>query len=131
MVAVLKAGPALLHDEGGDAPGANVGGGDGENNVCIRLWCVGDENLSAVEQPVVTLVHGSGLGAAGVRTGIGFRQAEGTDLFTLGQRHQIFLLLLLGAEGKDGPSAQGHMGGENDAGAAVHPGQLLHGDGVA
>ena len=131
VVAELEALPALLHDEGGDAPGADVGGGDGKDHVGVRLGGVGDEDLAAVEQVVVALVHGGGLGAAGVGAGVGLGQAEGADLLTPGQGHQVLLLLLLGAEGEDGPGAQGHVGGENDARAAVHPGQLLHGDGIA
>ncbi len=123
--------PALLHDEGGDAPGADVGGGDGENHVGVRHAAVGDKDLLAVEQPVVALVDGGGLGAARVGAGVGLGEAEGADLLTLGQGNQIFFLLLLGAEGEDGPGAQGHMGGQNHACAAVHPGQLLHRDGIA
>ena len=80
---------------------------------------------------MVPLQYGGGLGAAGVGAGVGLGQAEGADLLALGQRHQILLLLLLSAVGEDGPGAQGHVGRQNDAGAAVHPGQLLHGDGVA
>ena len=48
----------------------------------------------------------------------------------LGQRDQIFLLLLLGAVGENGPRAEGDMGGKDHARAAVHTGQLLHRDGV-
>ena len=80
---------------------------------------------------MVALVHGGGLGAAGVGAGVGLGEAEGADLLALGQGHQILLLLLLGAVGEDGPGAQGHVGRQDDAGAAVHPGELLHRDGVA
>ena len=131
MVPKVEALPALFHNEGRDAPGADVGGGDGKHHVCIRLGGVGDEDLAAVEDVVVPLEDGGGLGAAGVRAGVDLGQAEGANLFTPGQGHQIFLFLLLGAVGIDGPGAQGHMGRQDDAGAAVHPGQLLYCDGVA
>ena len=126
-----KALPALFHNKSGDTPGADVRGGDGKDHIGVRDAAVGDENFLAVEQPVIALVHGGGLGAARVGTGVGLGEAEGADLLPLGQGDQVLFLLLLGAEGKDGPGAQGHMGGENHARAAVHPGQLLHRDGVA
>ena len=103
MVAELKALPALLHDEGGDAPGADVRRGDGENHIGVRLGGVGDEDLAAVEEVVVPLIQRRGLRAAGVRTGVGLREAKGTDLLALGQRNQIFLLLLLSAVGENRP----------------------------
>ena len=131
VVAKLESLPALLHNEGGDAPGADVRGGDGKDHIGVRLGGVGDEDFAAVEQPVVALVHGGGLGAAGIGAGVGLGEAEGANFFTSGQGHQIFLLLLLGAEGEDRPGAKGHVGGQNHARAAVYPGQLLHGDGVA
>ena len=123
--------PALFHDEGGDAPGADVRRGDGEDHIGVRLAAVGDEDLLAVQQPVVALVLGGGLGAAGVGACVGLGQAEGAHLFAGAQVGQVFHLLLLGAEGVDGVGAQRRVGGEDDAGAAVHPAQLLHGDGVA
>ena len=131
MVTEFEALPALFHDEGRDAPGADVRRGDGKNHIGVRLGGVGDEDLAAVEDVVIPLEDGGGLGAAGVGAGVGLGEAKGADLLALDQGHQVFLLLLLGAVGKDGPGTQGHVGGQNDAGAAVHPGKLLHGDGVA
>ena len=130
MIAELKALPALLHDEGGDAPGADVRSGDGENHIGVRLGSVGDEDLAAVKEVVIPLVQRGGLRAAGIGAGVGLRQAEGADFLALGQRDQIFLLLLLGAVGENGPRAEGDMGGKDHARAAVHTGQLLHRDGV-
>ena len=103
VVAELKALPALLHDESGDAPGADVRRGDGENHIGVRLRGVGNEDLAAVEEVVVPLIQRRGLRAASVRSGVGLRKAEGADLLALGQRNQIFLLLLLGAIGENGP----------------------------
>ena len=126
-----KALPALFHDEGADAPGANAGGGDGKDHIGVRLAAVGDENLFAVEDVVIPLEHCGGLRAAGVRTGVGLGEAKGANLLTLGQGHQVLLLLLLGAKGINRPGTQGHVGGENHACAAVHPGELLHSNGIA
>ncbi len=80
---------------------------------------------------MVALVHGRGLGTAGIGPGVGLGEAERADLLAFAQGDQILLLLLLGAEGEDGPGPQGHMGRQDHACAAVHPGQLLHRDGVA
>ena len=131
MVAELKALPALLHDEGGDAPGTDVRRGDGEYHIGVRLGRVGDEDLAAVEQVVVALVQCRGLRAAGVRSGVRFGQTEGSQLLASCQRDEILLLLRLRAVGEDGPRAQGHVGGEDHACTAVHTGQLLHRYGVA
>ena len=131
VVAEFKALPALLHDEGGDAPGADVRRGDGEYHIGVRLGRVGDKYLTAVEQVMVALVQCRGFRAAGVRPGVRLGEAEGAQLFAFCQRHEILLLLLLRAVGEDGPRAQGHVGGEDHACAAVHTGQLLHRHGVA
>ena len=103
MVAELKALPALFHDESGDAPGADVRRGDGENHIGVRLGGVGNEDLAAVKEVVVPLIQRRGLRAAGVGAGVGLREAEGADLLALGQRNQIFLLLFLSAVGENGP----------------------------
>ena len=123
--------PAFFHNEGGDAPGSDAGGGDGKDHIGVGLSAVGDENFLAVEEVVVPHVLGGGLGPAGVGPGVGFRQAEGADFPPRAQVREVFLLLLLVAEGGNGIGAQGGMGGEDDPRAAVHPGQFLHGDGIA
>ena len=105
MVAEVEALPALLHDEGADAPGADIRCGDGKDHIGVRLGGVGDEDFAAVEDIVVALQDGGGLSAAGVGSGVGLRQAEGADLLALGQGHQVLALLLLGAVSEDGPGA--------------------------
>ena len=67
----------------------------------------------------------------GVRPGIGFGQAESPDLFPGSQGNQVFPFLFFRAESEDGVGAQGHMGGEDNPGSPVHPGQFFHGNGVA
>ena len=103
MVAELKALPALLHDESGDAPGADVRRGDGENHIGVRLRGVGNEDLAAVKEVVVPLIQRRSLRAASVGSGVGLRETKGADLLALGQRNQIFLLLLLSAVGENRP----------------------------
>ena len=80
---------------------------------------------------MVPHVLGGGLGAAGVGPGVGLRQAESAELPSRTEVREVFLLLLLIAEGIDRIGAQRRVGGEDDPRAAVHPGQLLHGDGIA
>ena len=123
--------PPFLHDEGADAPGADVRGGHGKDHVGVRLGSVGDEDLAPVEDVVVPFPHGGGLCPAGVGPGVGLGEAEGADLLPLGQGDQVFLLLRLGAKSEDGPGTQGHMGRQDDPRPAVNPGQFLHGDGIA
>ena len=131
VVTELEAFPTLLHNKSRDAPGADVRRGDGEDHIGVRLWRVGDEDLAAVEQPVVALVNGSSFRTAGIGAGVGFRQAKSADLFSPRQGNQIFLLLLLGAEGKDGPRAQRYVGRQDHTRSTVHPGQLFHSNGIA
>ena len=82
VIVLLKseALPALLHDKGGDAPGADAGGGDSEHHIGVSLTAIGDKNFLAVEEVVIPHVLGGGLGAAGVRPGVGLGEAEGPQL---------------------------------------------------
>ena len=76
---------------------------------------VGDEDLGAVEDPVLPLLvqHGHGLLALGVGAGAGLGQAEGAQPLAGAQLGQVLLLLLLGAVLIDGPhtllSSSTHM----------------------
>ena len=49
VVAEVEALPALLHDEGADAPGADIRCGDGKDHIGVRLGGVGNEDFAAVE----------------------------------------------------------------------------------
>ncbi|MPM13544.1 hypothetical protein SDC9_59901 [bioreactor metagenome] len=131
MIAEIKAVPALFHDEGRNAAGADIGRCHGKDHISIRLGGVCNKNLIAAEKVMVALVQGGGLGAARVGACVGLRQAEGAQLLSLTQGGQILFLLSVGAEGEDGPCPQGGVGGQNYAGAPVHPGQFLHRDGIA
>ena len=87
MIAELETLPALLHDEGGDAAGTDVGSGNGEHHVGVGLRCIGDEDLAAVEEIVISLIYSGGLGAACIGTCVGLGEAESADLLALGKRH--------------------------------------------
>ena len=94
---------------------------------------VGDEDLGAVENPVLALLvqHGHGLLPLGVGAGAGLGQAEGAQPLARAQLGQVFLLLLLGAVLIDGGRAQGGVGGHDNARGAAHLAQLLHAHGIA
>ncbi len=105
--------------------------GAGEDDVGLGVAAVGDEDLVAVQNPLVAVEHRRGAGAAGIRAGHRFGQAEGAELAPLGQRRQVGLLLLLGAELVDRVGAQRDVRRERDAGRGAHAGELLDDDGVA
>ena len=60
-------------------------------------------NRTAPGGQTVKTIQRRGLRVAGVGSGVGLRETEGADLHALGQRDQIFLLLLLGAVGENNP----------------------------
>ncbi|MPM96816.1 hypothetical protein SDC9_143981 [bioreactor metagenome] len=97
----------------------------------VRLVGVGDEDFPAVYYVVVPVGHRRGLGAARVAAGVGLGQGESAQLFALCQRNEIFFLLRLGPIRENGPGPQGGVRGEDYPGSAVHPGELLHRDGIA
>ena len=123
----------LLHDESGDllhGAAALVGdlAGDGDDDEGISHVAVGDEALGAVQDVVLAglIQHGGGLLALGVGAGAGLGQAESADLLAGAQVGQILHLLLLGAVLKNGSSAQGGVGGNDNSGGAADLCQLLH-----
>ena len=109
---------------------AQVGVGAGEDNIGVSIVAVGDEDLGAVEDVLVTLQDSSGAHAVGVGAGAGLGQTHGTQLLALSQGNQVLLLLLLGAELQDGPGAQRTVNGEHDGGGSAVLSQLLAADNV-
>ncbi len=85
----------------------------------------GDPHLLAVQDVLVAILTRARAHGSGVRTGVGFGQAEAAD--DLAQRHlrQILLLLLLAAEGVDGIHAQSGLHADERAHAAVAALQFL------
>ena len=102
--------------------------GHGDDHEHIGIAGVGDEDLGAVENPVLALLvqHGHGLLPLGVGAGAGLGQAEGAQPLAGAQLGQVLLLLLLGAVLIDGGRAQGGVGGEDNAGGAADLAHLFH-----
>ena len=105
------------------------GSGDNKDNVRISFAAVGDENLVAVENPVLAIKDSRCFCAACVRTGIGFCKAKGTDLLTFGKGNEVFLLLFFCPKGKDRIGTQGYVSRKDNANTAVNTGQFLYGNG--
>ena len=124
-----EAGVGALHDEGGDALGTLGLVGHGKDHEHVGHVAVGDEDLGAVQHPVVPLQPGLGLALGGVGAGVGLGEGEGPHMVAGGEHGQVLLLLLLGAVLEDGAAAQAVVGGHDVAGGGALLGQLLDGDG--
>ena len=59
----------------------------------VGIVPIGAERLSSVQYPVAASTHGCHAGAAGVRSGRGFGQTPGTDVFTCCQLADVLLFL--------------------------------------
>src|SRR6185369_2264213 len=81
-----------------------VGGGKDDSGPLVAA--VGDEDLGAVDDVVVTVPLVGGGNRPGVAAGIRFGQQETADGVAGVQGRQPFLLLLLAAEGVDWAAAQ-------------------------
>ena len=130
MIAEGKTGHAFFEDKGTDAARTCVGIGDSKDNVRISFAAVGNENLVAVENPVLAIKDSRCFCAACVRTGIGFCKAKGTDLLTFGKGNEVFLLLFFCPKGKDRIGTQGYVSRKDNANTAVNTGQFLYGNGI-
>ena len=80
---------------------------------------------------MIAHVNGRGPLAGGIASGFWFAEAEGTDHFTLGQRHQVFLLLLFAGELLQAPTHQGIVHAHHHTGASVDLADLFHRQHVA
>ena len=120
----------LLHNECRNAVVALGLIRHGEHHEGFRLGSIGNKALGAVEHIMVALQHGSGLLSGGIGTGAGLGQAEGTQLAAAKQIRQILHLLLLGAVGVNGITAQGGMRADNDRCCSAGLGNFLYADGV-
>ena len=111
----LEPAVVVLAGDGGDR--------DAAGDVGAR---VGDELLGAVDDPLVAVELGPGLGVAGIGSGFGFGQAEGGELLAGGQVGHPLVLLLVGAPVVDRGGAERDVGGHGDRHRRVDPGQLFH-----
>ena len=130
LLADAEAGVGLLDDEGADALGAEALVGHGDDDEHVGVAAVGDENLAAVEHPLVAVEDSGGLLTGGVGTGVGLGEAEGADPLAAGELGQVLHLLLLGAGLKDGGGAEAGVGGEDDARGGADAAELLDGHAV-
>ena len=101
MVAEGEALPAFFHDKCADSSCSDIRSGYCKNYICVRHSAVGYENLAAVKYVVISLENCHRLCAACIASRIRLGKAEGAYLFTLCQRHQIFLFLFFCTEGSD------------------------------
>ena len=132
VLADREAGVGALHDESGDLLAGLFGipligddAGNGDDDKYIGKAGVGDEDLGAVEHPVIAIQHGNGLLALRVGAGTRLGEAERADPFAAAQLGQVIFLLLLGAVFIDGSTAQGGVGGKDNAGGAADLGKLF------
>ena len=71
--------------------------GNGNDDEHIGKAGIGDEDLGAIEDPVVAIQHGKGLLTLCVGAGARLSQTESTNPFAAAQLGQVIFLLLLGA----------------------------------
>ena len=91
-----------------------------DDDIDVRFLTVGDEALGAVQDIFICLgiINSLGLNALGVCTCAGLGQTESTQLLTLCQGDQEFLLLLFVAVEQDRITAEGAVG-RNDNGSCT------------
>ena len=109
----ITPGGVHVDDEQREAVVARVRVGLGHEHDEVRAVAVGDVGLGAVDHPLVAVAHGARADALDVGAGVGLGDAEAGDLLALDRRHQVVLLLLLGAELQD--RRRGHVGVHRDA----------------
>ena len=125
VLANREAREGALYDECRNALGALGLVGHGKYNEYVSNIAVGDEDLRAVQNVVVTLQLSNTGALCSVRTSVRLGQSESADLVALGQHAEVLLLLLGGAVCDDRAAAQTIVGSENIAGGSALLGQLL------
>ncbi len=73
---------SLLDDESADTFGAKTLVGHSDDDEHVGVGAVGDENLAAIEHPVVAILDSHSLLTCGVGTGVRLCEAKGTYPFT-------------------------------------------------
>ncbi len=97
-----------VHQEQREAVVARVRVGLRHEHDEVRAMAVGDEGLGAVDHVLVAVTHRPRLDAGDVGAGVRLGDAEARDALALDRRHEVPLLLLLGAEQED--RRRGHVG---------------------
>ena len=100
-----KPGSGALHDEGG----AELGGtaaliqhviGNGDDDEDISKACISDEDLGAVQHPVIAIFLGNGLLTLCIGTSARLGQAESTQPLAAAELRQVLSLLLGGCRSR-------------------------------
>ena len=94
----ITPGASSRHQEQGEAVVAGVRVGLRDEHDQVGAVAVGDVGLRAVDHVVVAVAHRARLDAGDVGAGVRLGDAEARDLLALDRRHQVLLLLLVGAE---------------------------------
>ena len=128
LAALLEVHRVLGDDEAGDALVPLPRLGPRGHREDLADAGVGDEDLGAVEEVVVALVHRGGGGAARVAARAGLGEPESAQHPAGGQQRDVAPLLLLGAELDDRRGAEVGVGADGERVARVHLGHLVDGD---
>ena len=125
MADAQLAGPVEVHrilgdDEAGDAPVPAARLGAGRDREDLADARVGDEDLGAVQEVVVALVHGGGRGAARVAPRAGLGQPEPAEHATGGKERDIALALGGRPEFNDGRGAEVGVRADGERVTRVH-----------
>ncbi len=109
--------PAIVPGAGfgqdGDTAG-DIGGG------------IGDKNLAAVYDPLITIQNCGGSAVGGIRACVGFSQTKSPEGLTAAQLRQVFFLLLFVAEIIQGSDAQRIFGGHGGGVGTIDPGDFFN-----
>ena len=125
-----QAARAALDDECRDAFGALRLVGDRHDHQRVGRGAVRDEHLRSVQHPAVAVLDRGGSHRRGITARTGFGQAPRGQLFALGQRHEVLLLLRVAAEHRDVRGAEAVMRGHRQRHARIDASQLFDADAV-
>jgi hypothetical protein len=97
LAALLEAREAGVDQEQGRALGALARVRDRRDDDQVRVDAVGDENLGAVQDPLIAVADGVGADALHIRAGTGLGHRQGAESLAADHLRQPLLLLRLRA----------------------------------
>ena len=130
LLAYLETRGAFLYDKGGNTLVLQGFVSHCKYHVDMGMAGICDEDLVAVQYPLVPVEDCGGLLCRGVCTRIWFGQTESSEPFAGSQSGQILALLLLGAVLEYRCKTEGGMCGKHDSCRGAYPRKFLHCDGV-